>query len=329
MTRLVFVAIVLLVGAATLSARQQTDCDTPLSEGDLRQLISAGVPPARMRQLIASCGIDFGQPDLAALENRLRQIGAPSMVIAALHPETRPGATWKSPIDQRLMTFVQAGRFAMGSPDAEPGREPDETLHDVTIDAGFWIDVSEVTNASFRQFVLSRPEWQKGAVRPEMADARYLKHWDGNNVPRGSENDPVVSISWHAARAYAAWAGKRLPTEAEWEYAARAGVVTAYWWGSMFDASKLRSIGGRRDDSGGTANAFGIADMTGGVWEWTASLYRPYPFAADGRDDPQTPGRRAIRGGATANGAPFLRLANRNTADPTTTSDTVGFRCVQ
>lgn len=322
MTRLALITcvVVIITGIADVKAGRQNECDTPLAEGDLRQLIDAGVAPVRIRQMVLTCGIDVGHSDVAALEARIRQLGAPAIVVAALFPPDSParGASWTSPIDRRRMTFVSGGRFDMGSPADEPGRDADETQHNVVIAGAFWIDVTEVTNAAYRRFVLSRPEWQKGAVSAEMADARYLESWDGNAVPAGAEEQPVVSISWHAARAFAAWAGKRLPSEAEWEYAARADTKTAYWWGDGFDETKARGT-----------NPWGLAAISGGAWEWTASLFRPYPFAADGRDDPRGVGRRSIRGGASANGASFLRIANRNSVEPAATSATVGFRCVQ
>ncbi len=293
-------AAFVLVGYASGESQQPADCETPLAEGDLRQLMEAGVPAARMRQLILSCGIDLGQPDHAALEARLRQLGASSAVVAALVPPEGPasGATWTSPVDKRLMVYVADGSFEMGSTAGEAGREADEDAHAVSV-SGFWIDATEVTNSAYRQFVLSRPEWQKGAARRELIDANYLKEWDGNAFPPASGNLPVVNVSWHAARAYAAWAGRRLPSEAEWEYAAR---------------SQPR----------------GVVHMIGGVWEWTVSLYQPYPYgAADGREDARAAGRRSIRGGAGTNAPRFQRIANRNSADVPAASGTLGFRCVR
>ena len=333
MNRLIFSACtaIVIAGLVGVASVRQTDCDTPLGEGDFRQLISAGVPPVRIRQLIVSCGIDFGAPDVAALETRVRQLGAPTAVVAALFPPDSPsgGAVWTSPIDRRKMTFVPSGQFDMGSPAGEMGRDEDELPHQSRVDVAMWVDVWEVTNSAYRQFVLSRPEWQKGLVRSELADSGYLKSWDGNTFPKGTDNEPVTSVSWYAARAYAAWAGKRLPSEAEWEYVARAGTTTAYWWGDAFDPKYVRQREDRDDGEKRRSNPWGLIDVTGGVWEWTASVFKAYPFVSDGRDDPRAPGKRAVRGGASTNGAQFLRLANRNSAEPNATSESVGFRCVQ
>lgn len=326
-----FCAVVLTATLVDRAASGQDDCDTPLGEGDLRQLIGAGVPPVRIRQLIASCGVDFGQPDIAALETRLRQLGATAPVVSALFPPDGPasGASWSSPLDRRRMTFVAGGRFEMGSPETETGRDPDESAHAVVVANGFWMDVAEVTNTAFRRFVLSRPEWQKGGVRLDLADAQFLKGWDGNAPARGTDAEPVRWVSWHAARAYCAWAGKRLPTESEWEFAARGGTTTAFWWGETFDQGRVGMA--RSSSEQGTAprtNPRGVIDLTGGVWEWTATVFAPYPLSPD-HDDPRAPGRRSIRGGASLNAAAMLRVANRNSADPTATSETVGLRCVQ
>ncbi|MFM8536328.1 MAG: formylglycine-generating enzyme family protein, partial [Acidimicrobiia bacterium] len=278
---------------------QPSSCDTPLAEGDIRQLVEAGVPPSRMRQLLATCGIDLGQADEAATEARLRMIGAPLSVVGALRPpdDPQPGARWIAPIDRRAMVYVSGGKFEMGSAPTQSGREPDETPHSVETN-DFWIDVTEVTNAQYRRFVLSRPEWQKGRVASTLADADYLKEWDGNAFPTGGDDAPVVRISWHAARAYAAWAGRRLPTEAEWEFAAHF--------------------------------AKGVDSLGSGVWAWTSSLYRPYPYSVlDGREEARLPGRRSIRGGADANALRFQRPANRNSAESTATSGLLGFRGVR
>ena len=133
----------------------------------------------------------------------------------------------------------------------------------------------------------------------------------------------MVNVSWHAARAYAAWAGKRLPTEAQWEYACRGGKRSAYWWGDAFDAGHA----GIGPAGSGAKHPWGLAAMLGGVWEWTSSLYRNYPFTEDGRNDASARGDRVIRGGSAASGAPMLRSANRSRSGPETCNELLGFRC--
>jgi sulfatase modifying factor 1 len=319
-----FAAVVALaVCAAGIAARgqQPLPCETPLTEEAIKQLIAAGSPGGRLRQLIGSCGLDLGLADPDRVELRLRQLGIPAAALAALAPPANPaaGAMWMSPFDRGSMVYVASGSGRLGSPPGEPGRDQDETLHDGSVTAGFWIDVAEVSNDAYRRFILSRPEWQKGRAQPEMAGSEYLQNWNGTDYPTGTGSAPVEFVSWHAARAYANWAGKRLPSELEWEFAARAGTATAFWWGDAFDPKQLAR-----------ANAWGLRDVTGGVWEWTQSLYRPYPYvAADGRESASAPGARVIRGGSRANGGTFLRIANRNAEDPATASSMLGFRCAR
>jgi formylglycine-generating enzyme required for sulfatase activity len=219
----------------------------------------------------------------------------------------------------------------MGSPAGEPGHEPDETPdQNVVVKTGFWLDAQEVTNEAFYRFVVARPEWSKNSIRRQYADENYLRHWPGERFQPGDEQKPVTYVSWHAADAYAKWADKRLPTEGEWEYAARAGSRQAYWWGPTFDAARANNSGSVWPvGSPATANALGLFDMIGNVWEWTSSVYRPYPYRADdGREAPAGMGDRVYRGGAYVNrNALLLRVANRASADPRTTSASVGFRC--
>lgn len=220
----------------------------------------------------------------------------------------------------------------MGSPASEPGRDEDEIAHEVSVSDGFWMDVAEVSNDAYRRFILSRPEWQKGKVGPEMAGDDYLKNWNRTDFPAGMAGAPVEFVSWHAARAYANWAGKRLPTELEWEYAARAGTTTRFWWGEQFEPQRV--VGGDHDLPAGRpalrTNPWGLRDMTGSVSEWTLSLNLAYPYiATDARQNPAVPGARVIRGGSRASGEAMLRTANRNAGKATTTTDLLGFRCAR
>jgi formylglycine-generating enzyme required for sulfatase activity len=326
----------LLAAASTVlmlpGSEQTPACDTPLTEAAIKQLVAGKVPAARVRSLIATCGIDLGQPDAAATENRLKQIGVGATSLTSLAPPAKaaPGATWTSPYDGRVMVTVPAGAFRMGSDPSEPNHDPDEAAHQVTIAAAYWVDVDEVTNEAYRRFVISRPEWQKGSIKPGLHDGNYLKDWNGTNYPEGRGDWPVTSVSWHAARAYAAWAGKRLPTEAEWEYAARGGTTGRFWWGSIFDAERVVTDPKAPPPPERRTNPWGIRDTAGSVWEWTSSIFRQYPYVgSDGREDAAATTPRATRGGSRANGQAFLRVANRSQEAPTFTSDLLGFRCVR
>jgi formylglycine-generating enzyme required for sulfatase activity len=331
MIRVDILALAGWLASAAPDATQVVPCDTPLTEPAVKELLAGGVPPAGLRRLISTCGIDFGLADAAATESRLKQIGVTAAALTALAPpsDATAGATWVSPFDRRQMVFVPAGKFRMGSDAAEPNRDADEEAHEVVIANGFWMDAAEVSNEAYQRFVISRPEWQKGNFSPELRDANYLKVWQGTSYPEGLADAPVVWVSWHAARAYAAWAGKRLPTEAEWEYGARAGSTTRFWWGNEFDLQRV-ATDQKSGDSERRTNPWGVRDTTGSVWEWTSTLYRPYPFmATDGREDVRAAGARVIRGGSRVNGNVFLRSANRGSEEAANASDLIGFRCVR
>lgn len=170
----------------------------------------------------------------------------------------------------------------------------------------------------------------KERISPSLRDANYLRDWNGTEYPPGKGDWPVVYVSWLAARAYASWAGRRLPTEAEWEYACRAGSRTSYWWGDTFFRSRVTADpqpAGPKTDTG-RQNPWGLVDMLGNVWEWTSSSYREYPYRPDdGREDPGTDAPRVQRGGAWANGEQILRSANRKWENREWSGDLVGFRC--
>jgi formylglycine-generating enzyme required for sulfatase activity len=207
-------------------------------------------------------------------------------------------------------------------------REPDESGSTTAV-AAFWLDTTEVSNAAFRRFLTENPRWQKGRIEPGLHDGGYLRDWNGLDYPTGDGDKPVTYVSWPAAAAYAAWVGKRLPTEAEWEYAARAGTTGPYWWDGPFDPSRANN-GAARLAVGGpsTRNSWGLHDMLGNVAEWVSSAYRPYPYRADdGREGAAGADRRVLRGGAWNQRDVFLRVANRNSASPTATTDQLGFRC--
>ncbi len=310
---------------------RQPGADSPISRQEVEAALKV-VAPRRLGRLIRELNTTFildagGERSLRTIGTNAK-VGATELedVIRLLAPPREriaAGAEWIPPTDRRAMAWIPAGTFQMGSPTSEAARDPDETLNAVTVSNGYWMESTEVTYRAFQRFVLANPEWQKGRIDRRFHDGNYLADWKGTTIPPGKDNEPVVHVSWYAAQAYAKWAGKRLPTEAEWEYACRVGRRTAYWWGDSFDAAPPGALA-----FPASRNPWGVAAMLGSVWEWTASLYRNYPYADDARNDPAAPGPRVIRGGAGTSGPGILRSANRNRDEPERCSDLLGFRCV-
>ena len=163
----------------------------------------------------------------------------------------------------------------IGLEDAANGTDAEKPIHTVYVDA-FYMDTYEVTNAQYKQFVDANPEWQKGRIPDAYHHSNYLIGWNGSNYPPGKANYPVIGVSWYAAMAYSKWTEKRLPTEAEWEKAARGGLVgQKYPRGNTItvrDAHYGRNVGpipvGLYP-----ANAYGLHDMEGNVSEWCLDAY--------------------------------------------------------
>ena len=329
-------SLLVLSGVVQVLGQQTVPCVGPLNESAFTTLLQGGVSEARLQQWVTTCGVSFKMsPDM---ESRLRAAGATDAVVALLRrqapapakeipqPEPAAGTVQVWPGDGREMVRIPAGSFEMGSPTSEIGRKEDEAQHTIQV-AAFWLDVTEVTNGAYRRFVTQNPEWQKDRITRQFHDGNYLRDWTGNDFPAGKDDSPVAWVSWHAARAYAVWAGKRLPTEAEWEYAARAGTKTAYWWGEAFDTGR---VGAQGSPDASRRSPWGLLNMIGGVWEWTSTSYAPYPYVpTDGREDPSASGRRAVRGGFWNSGERFLRSANRASEQPELSSDLLGFRCAR
>ena len=321
----------LRLAPAPHAQQRPADCDIPLTDEEVKEYLSISV--VLTPQKIAACGVTFITD--RDMERQLRRAGATDQIIALLSPppaSPSAGQRWIPPIDKREMAWMPQGDARVGSPATEKDRDAEgEDQHVVRLANGFWLDATEVSNRAFRQFLMAKPQWQKGRIDAALHDGGYLRDWRGNDFPAGEGDRPVVNVSWHAAAAFAAWAGKRLPTEAEWEYAARAGTATAYWWGDTFDAARVNATSKLVDvGAAGSRNPWGVADMLGNVWEWTASLHQPYPYrATDGREDPNAGGARSVRGGSAVNGERFLRAAKRYKLNPKTTNDMVGFRCAR
>lgn len=260
------------------------------------------------------------------------------------------------------MVLVPGGTFRMGNEFSDaPDQRP---AHDVTLDP-FWMDAREVTNRQFARFVLAtghrttaeRRGWSRvfapsrGWVRVAGADWR---HPGGPDTSLDNRDDyPVVHISWHDAAAYAAWAGKRLPTEAQWERAARAGLCDAdYPWGSearpagRYEANYYQGwypeddlavdgYAGPAPVGSYLPNAFGLFDMAGNVAEWCADGYAADYYAQSPVVEPAGPPHsdaRVHRGGswlsAENNGAAY-KVYVRAAQAPDDPRQDLGFRCVR
>jgi formylglycine-generating enzyme required for sulfatase activity len=296
--------------------------------------------------------------------------------------DTSPGLK-KLGKDQRPMILIPAGEFVMGS-DPEEVCEydsvfrvdfclPDEHAdysppHNVTLDP-FYIDQYEVSNVFFGIFVQETSYVStvktKGVKSALVASKNFLfgKEWAQKEVPTGSWEmpegkssdlyqivDPVVQVSWQDAQAYCQWAGKRLPTEAEWEYAARAGTTSRHWWGNGAPSSVITgnfpdiqfetTYGGEsifKDYDDGYANVaqadhyppnpWGLHNMAGNVWEWTSDWYNSTYYQASSAHNPTGPTTgesKVARGGSWFS---YSSLAARKPQRPEDSDDHTGFRC--
>ena len=188
--------------------------------------------------------------------------------------QTTPPPEKETPLPKG-MVLIPAGEFQIGSNDAEAD-DDEQPVRTVYVDA-FYMDETEVTNAQFKEFVLENPRWQKWEIDGRFHNGRYLWDWDGNNYPKGTDEHPVVNVSWYAAMAYSEWVGKRLPTEAEWERAARAGLVDQkYAHGNTLtprDANYGNNIKDTTVVGRYPPNGYGLYDMTGNVDEWCLDAY--------------------------------------------------------
>ena len=196
------------------------------------------------------------------------------------------------------MMLIPAGKFQMGS---NSGSSDESPVHSVYVDA-FYMDKYEVTNAKYAAFLNAKGEHAEfGRIWFDV-----FNHFKGRinlvggtyRAEAGYEDHPVVEVSWYQAMAYASWADKRLPTEAEWEKAARGGLVDkTYSWGDTIDSTKANyngNIGDTTPVGEYPANAYGLYDMCGNVWEWCLDEYQSDFYA-------NSPDRNPIAGGASIN----------------------------
>ncbi|UCC64502.1 MAG: formylglycine-generating enzyme family protein [Anaerolineae bacterium] len=224
-------------------------------------------------------------------------------------PTPTPTLEPVGPVDKE-MVLISGGEFMMGSSDGDADEAPP---HLVSV-ASFWMDLTEVTNDEFAAFT-------------------QATGYQAPSVQLGEGNHPVSRVTWDDANAYCTWASKRLPTEAEWEFAARGTDGRVYPWGNDWDPTRVngreRGIRGTTavGSFGAGASPFGVLDMAGNVREWTAHWYDKYPGSSFYSQYFNK--FRVHRGGGWFDEAADLRAANRNGGPPDSANDDLGFRCVR
>ena len=292
------------------------------------------------------------------------------LTVAPVADHAALGDMWVRPADAMVMVHVPAGAFEMGSTENDVDaamalcqqyyedcqrdwftREMPQ--HRVSLDA-FWIDRTEVTNEQFAVFLNDRGNQTEGGVTwlDLNEDDCLIERSGGEFQPKGGYADhPVMEVSWYGAQAYCDWAGGRLPTEAEWEYAARGARALVFPWGDAFDGNRLNYCddnceygwkdGAINDGFARTAPVgsypdgaswCGALDMAGNVWEWAHDWYGEDYYDASPDRNPQGPAsgqNRIVRGGSWSNVPSFVRSASRLRNDPDYTYVNLGFRCAR
>ena len=246
------------------------------------------------------------------------------------------------------MVLIPAGEFRMGSNSGDTDEKP---VHSVYVDA-FYMDKYEVTNAQYAEFLNAKGKHvDAGQIWLDIGDGdEKIEYVSGKyRAKAGYENHPVVEVSWYGAMAYAAWKGKRLPTEAEWEKAARGGLAgLKYPWGNTIDSTKANYNNHIKDTTAVgkyTANGYGLFDMAGNVWEWCLDEYNAGFYSVSPARNPLSGANsvewlinnykgvksfRVLRGGSWPNTVHFVRVADRNNLfTPTNTANNNGFRCAR
>jgi len=247
-----------------------------------------------------------------------------------LHPTKMPAPSAQlSPNDGMKLLYVPAGEFQMGDNNGQPSEMPEHTVY---LDA-YWIDQTDVTNAMFAQYVSS-----DGGNEPPSKNSSITRksYWHNSEYA----DYPVIYVSWDQADTYCKWAGRSLPTEAQWEKAARGTDGRTYPWGEGIDKTKANYLL-RVADQGAAdttevgsypagASPYGALDMAGNVWQWVADWYDSGYYAGSPKQNPTGPDSgttRVARGGSAGNQGGLIYSALRLEGDPAYQSFDTGFRC--
>ncbi len=311
------------VKTAILAHLEQTLQDSGIALGEVRtyDFTNKGWEEIRDRK---------GEIALGRMEN---EVDAGLAEVKAGHSNDAPGQqTGHAPVPptpqwQRIgidLVSIPAGEFLMGSDPARDGQASSDEgpQHRVYLPA-FQLSRTPVTNRQYKDFV-------------DATGHRMPQTWAGGKIPRGKEDHPVAHVSWHDTLAFCAWAGLRLPSEAEWEKGARGTDGRWYPWGNEAPDAGRCNCSNMVNDTTPVgiyplgASPYGLLDMAGNVREWTSTVLRPYPYGADdGREHPAVPGSRVLRGGSWDDVPRGVRAAARLAGNPDLRYADFGFRCAR
>lgn len=266
----------------------------------------------------------------ASPEPTIQATSQPTELPAVVEPSPTPtlslgiGSTQVSEKDGMTQVYVPAGSFTMGS---DLGQSDETPVHQVVLSA-FWMDKTEVTNSMYAQCVRDQV-CAKPLITASMTRATYYVNTEFADFP-------VIGITYPAAKTYCEWAGRRLPTEAEWEKAARGSEGNNYPWGNDNPSCSAANFQGCKGDTDKTGNhpngasIYGALDMAGNVFEWVSDLYQQTYYETSPLVNPVGPEEGSFqiaRGGAWDSNTNILRASNRTMMSANTNSNNVGFRC--
>ena len=287
----------------------------------------------RVREALSTANENFGFRCASSTSPSLVPAATPIIAIESPLPTSLATPVVGSTLtgnDGMTLLYVPAGEFTMGSDSSDQADE--KPAHTVNLDA-FWIDQTEVTNKQYAACVSSGASG--GCTRPSNTSSYTNTSYYGNNQ---FDDYPVIYVNWNQAKAYCEWAGRRLPTEAEWERAARGTDGRTYPWGNSDPSTNLLNFNSNVGDTTPVGNypngvsLYGAYDMAGNVWEWVNDWYSDTYYQRQHETNP--PGAssgsfRVLRGGSWDDFGYSVRSSYRVWYDPTYTDINFGFRCAR
>jgi formylglycine-generating enzyme required for sulfatase activity len=288
---------------------------TPQEDTQVREVKPESVTPTEQAYSVPLkeiTGSGAGATDAAPGPDELAQPGGETPAENGGLPETMPATPHAAPAGMGEMVLIPEGYFLMGTGGASSAGDADELPQTKVYLPAYYIDKYPVSNRQFMEFVLS------AGYKPE-------GKWQDYYSPATADL-PVRFTSWNDATAYAQWAHKRLPTEAEWEKAARGDDGRTYPWGEDWSADIIPrgDLTYELVTAPNAVSPYGVMAMVGVLWQWTASPYAPYPFDPAAKSD-----KYVLRGGCYNNGRNIIRCANRYAEPPNVRFNSFSFRCVK